>query len=72
MHLIMRTQFDELRLNDEYEYSTNDRGGKKVVKIYKDGELIAKKVSIKNSVQYFGVTGVEELLEAYFAGAQRD
>ena len=63
MHLIMRTQFDELRLNDEYEYSTNDRGGKKVVKIYKDGELIAKKVSIKNSVQYFGVTGVEELLE---------
>ncbi|ACJ31212.1 Conserved hypothetical protein [Shewanella piezotolerans WP3] len=63
MHLIMRTQFDELRLNDEYEYSTNDRGGKKVVKIYKDGELIAKKISIKNSVQYFGVTGVEELLE---------
>ncbi|MDB2386210.1 hypothetical protein N9W21_02555 [Shewanella sp.] len=63
MHLIMRTQFDTLRLNDEHEYSTNDRGGKKVVKIYKDGELIAKKVSIKNSIKYFGVTGVESLLE---------
>ncbi|MFT5788469.1 MAG: hypothetical protein ACI8SJ_000572 [Shewanella sp.] len=63
MHLIMKSQFDELRLNDEYEYSTNDRGGKKVIKIYKDGELIAKKITIKRSVQYFGVAGVEALLQ---------
>lgn len=50
MHLIMKSQFDELRLNDEYEYSTNDRGGKKVIKIYKDGELIAKRSP--SNVQY--------------------
>ncbi|MFT5704840.1 MAG: hypothetical protein ACI8SK_000793 [Shewanella sp.] len=62
MHLIMKTQFDNLRLNDDHEYSTNDRGGKKVVKIFKDGDLIAKKIAIKKSVQYFGITGVEEFL----------
>lgn len=62
MHLIMKTQFDNLRLNDDHEYSTNDRGGKKVVKIFKDGGLIAKRITIKCSVQYFGVTGVEEFL----------
>jgi len=62
MHLIMKTQFDNLRLNDDHEYSTNDRGGKKVIKIFKDGSLIAKKISIKNSVQYFGIVGVEDLL----------
>lgn len=62
MHLIMKTQFDNLRLNDDHEYSTNDRGGKKVVKIYKDGGLIAKKITIKRSVQYFGISGVEEFL----------
>ena len=62
MHLIMKSQFDELRLNDDFEYNADDKGGKKVVKIFKDGELIAKKVVIKNSVQYFGITGIEALL----------
>ena len=62
MHLIMKSQFDDLRLNDDHEYSADDKGGKKVVKIFKDGELIAKKISVKRSVQYFGITGVESLL----------
>ncbi|WP_076407997.1 hypothetical protein [Shewanella sp. UCD-KL12] len=62
MHLIMKSQFDELRLNDDYEYSSDDKGGKKVVKIFKDGDLIAKKIMVKRSIQYFGVTGIEELL----------
>ncbi|QFU21873.1 hypothetical protein FM038_006700 [Shewanella eurypsychrophilus] len=62
MHLIMKSQFDELRLNDDFEYNADDKGGKKVVKIFKDGELIAKKVVIKHSVQYFGITGIEALL----------
>ncbi|AQS39281.1 hypothetical protein Sps_04175 [Shewanella psychrophila] len=61
MHLIMKSQFDDLRLNDDHEYSADDKGGKKVVKIFKDGQLIAKKIVVKRSVQYFGVTGVEEL-----------
>ena len=64
MHLIMKTQFDNLRLNDDHEYSTNDRGGKKVVKIFKDGHLIAKKIAIRHSVQYFGITGIEAFLSA--------
>ena len=64
MHLIMKTQFDNLRLNDDHEYSTNNRGGKKVVKIFKDGALIAKKIAIKKSVQYFGITDVEQFLTA--------
>ncbi len=63
MHLIMKSQFDDLRLNDDHEYSTNDRGGKRVIKIYKNGELIAKKVTVKRSVRYFGITGVEALLQ---------
>ncbi|WP_299797358.1 hypothetical protein [uncultured Shewanella sp.] len=62
MHLIMKSQFDDLRLNDAHEYSADDKGGKRVVKIYKDGALIAKKITVKRSVQYFGVTGVEALL----------
>lgn len=64
MHLIMKTQFDNLRLNDDHEYSADDKGGKRVVKIYRDGLLIAKKITIKRSVQYFGIKGVEELLTA--------
>ena len=60
MHLIMKSQFDDLRLNDDHEYSADDKGGKKVVKIFKDGQLIAKKIAVKRSVQYFGVTGIED------------
>lgn len=62
MHLIMKSQFDELRLNDDFEYNADDKGGKKVIKIFKNGELIAKKIMVKRSVQYFGITGIEALL----------
>ena len=54
MNLIMRTEFNNLRLNDNHEYETNVSGNKSVVKIWKGDVLIAKKVVIKNSIRYFG------------------
>lgn len=55
MQLIMKTEFDNLRLNPKHEYEVNNQGGKRAVKIYLNGNLIAKKISVKRSTRYFGV-----------------
>ncbi|WP_221435161.1 hypothetical protein [Thalassotalea piscium] len=50
----MKTEFDDLRLNDNHTYETDRNGEKQVIKIYSDEQLIAKKVTLKKSVRYFG------------------
>lgn len=62
MKLIMRSEFDNLRLNDAHQYETDSNGDKQVVKIYKDGMLIAKKVKHKKSTRYFGVSNYRDFL----------
>ena len=55
MKLIMRTEYDNLSLNDKHEYEADINGDKETVKIYAEGKLIAKKISQKKSVRYFGI-----------------
>ncbi|MDX2370468.1 MAG: hypothetical protein QNK36_19035 [Colwellia sp.] len=62
MKLIMRTEFDNLRKNDNHCYDTDSNGEKLVVKIYCGELLIAKKVKLKKSVRYFGINNYQEYL----------
>lgn len=62
MKLIMKTEFDNLRLNSEHDYDTDSNGEKQVVKVYCEELLIAKKIKLKKSVRFFGISGYEQYL----------
>lgn len=62
MKLIMRSEFDNLRLNDAHSYTVDKNGDKQVVKIYAGEELIAKKVTHKKSIRYFGIASYRQYL----------
>ncbi|WP_440873732.1 hypothetical protein [Thalassotalea sp. PLHSN55] len=62
MKLIMKTEFDNLRLNPAHQFETDSNGDKQVVKIYANDLLIAKKVKLKKSIRYFGVNGYQQYL----------
>lgn len=62
MKLIPRSAFDNLRLNNEHTFDSDKDGDKKIVKIYRNDQLIAKKKQVKRKVQYFGVKGYEQFL----------
>jgi hypothetical protein len=68
MKLIPRSHFDDLRLNDNHEYDVDRCSGKRTVRIYADGKLIAKFLTKKSSgktiKQYFAVKGYEQYLSA--------
>lgn len=62
MQLIMKTEFDNLRANDHHSYDTDSNGDKQVVKIYCGEQLIAKKLTIKKSIRYFGIQEYQQYL----------
>jgi len=62
MKLIMKTDFDNLRLNDNHTYESDSNGDKQVIKIFCDGLLIAKKVKLKKSIRFFGINGYQDYL----------
>tara|TARA_R110002050_G_scaffold159268_5_gene288681 strand:+ start:2646 stop:2840 length:195 start_codon:yes stop_codon:yes gene_type:complete len=62
MQLIMKTEFDNLRTNDTHSYDTDSNGNKQVVRIYCGEMLIAKKLTQKKSVRYFGINGYQKYL----------
>lgn len=62
MKLIMKTEFDNLRLNPKHDYETDSNGDKQVVKIYSGELLIAKKLKQKKSIRYFGIAGYQQYL----------
>jgi hypothetical protein len=62
MKLIMKTEFDNLRNNDKHSYDTDSNGDKQVVKIYCGELLIAKKLTQKKSIRYFGINGYQHYL----------
>ncbi len=62
MKLIMKTEFDNLRLNPKHTYEADNNGNKQVIKIYRLNELIAKKVTQKKSIRYFGIKGYNHYL----------
>lgn len=62
MKLIMKTEFDNLRLNPKHTFDVDSNGDKQVVKIYDNDLLIAKKLTVKKSIRYFGVKGYQAYL----------
>lgn len=58
----MKTDFDNLRLNDNHTYESDSNGDKQVIKIFCDGLLIAKKVKLKKSIRFFGINGYQDYL----------
>ena len=62
MKLIMKTEFDNLRNNDNHCYDTDSNGDKQVVRIYCDELLIAKRLTQKKSVRYFGINDYQKYL----------
>ena len=64
MKLIMKTEFDNLRLNANHDYETDRNGDKQIVKIYCGALLIAKKLKQKKSIRYFAITDYKQYLIA--------
>lgn len=62
MKLIMKTEFDNLRLNPKHGFESDSNSDKQVVKIYCDEQLIAKMIKLKKSIRYFGVNHYKEFL----------
>jgi len=58
----MKTEFDNLRLNDSHQYETDNNGNKHTVKIYRGEHLIAKKIKLKKSIRYFAIEGYRQYL----------
>lgn len=58
----MKTEFDNLRLNKAHQYDVDNNGDKQVVKIYCNEHLIAKKITMKKSIRFFGADGYENHL----------
>lgn len=58
----MKTEFDNLSNNNNHCYDTDSNGDKQVIKIYYGKLLIAKKIILKKSVRYFGITGYQQYL----------
>ena len=59
----MRTQFDELRLSEKNDYTVDNIDKKKqIVRIYRDENLIAKKITQGKKISYFGVKCFEDYL----------
>ena len=64
MQLIMKTEFDNLRANDNHQYDCDINGDKQIVKIYYYDQLIAKKITKKKSVRYFAIKDYQKYLTA--------
>ncbi|WP_284296514.1 hypothetical protein [Thalassotalea loyana] len=58
----MRSEFDDLRENPNHQYDVDKNGDKQVVKIYCNDLLIAKKVTHKKSIRYFGIKQYKDFL----------
>ncbi|WP_257172267.1 hypothetical protein [Colwellia sp. M166] len=60
----MRSAFDNLRLNPLHGFEIDVNGDKQVVKIFRNEQLIAKKITLKKSIRYFAVKGYLRYLTA--------
>lgn len=57
----MKSVFDQLLADPAHTTEFEKHHNKQVLKIFREGKLIAKKRTLKKQVQYFGVTGCETL-----------
>ena len=62
MKLIMKTEFDNLRINNDHYYDIDSNGDKQVIKIYCGELLIAKKITLQKSIRFFGISNYQQYL----------
>ena len=62
LKLIMKTEFNNLRENDNHCYDTDSNGDKQVIRVYCGELLIAKKITLKKSVRFFGINSYQQYL----------
>jgi hypothetical protein len=66
MKLIMQSEFENLRENDDHGYTIDKNGDKEVLKIYMGEKLIAKRIGHinknKKSRRYFGSPDYKDFL----------
>ena len=62
MQLIIKTEFDNLRANNDHSYDTDSNGDKQVIRVYCGEQLIAKKLKLKKSIRYFGIASYQQYL----------
>jgi hypothetical protein len=58
----MKTDFDNLKLNQAHSFSADSNSDKQVVKVYREQQLIAKKIKLKKSIRYFAIQGYQQFL----------
>lgn len=58
----MKTEFDDLRLNENHQFDSDSNGDKQIVRIYANKQLIAKKIKQKKSIRYFAIDGYQQYL----------
>ena len=58
----MKTEFDNLRLNLAHDHEVDSNGDKQIIKIYCNRLLIAKKITLKKSIRYFGIKKFKDYL----------
>tara|TARA_B110000467_G_scaffold144834_1_gene147904 strand:+ start:349 stop:546 length:198 start_codon:yes stop_codon:yes gene_type:complete len=58
----MKTEFDNLRINENHDYETDSNGDKQVVKIYCGDLLIAKRIKQNKSIRFFGIPTYQQYL----------
>lgn len=62
MQLIMKSEFDNLKNNPFHTFASDSNGDKKVIKVFVEGEMIAKKIILKKSVRFFGIKNYQQYL----------
>jgi hypothetical protein len=58
----MKTDFDNLKFNQAHTFSADSNSDKQVVKVYREQQLIAKKIKLKKSIRYFAIQGYQQFL----------
>jgi hypothetical protein len=58
----MKTAFNNLRDNANHTLDATSNGDKKVVKIYAQEALIAKKIIVKKSIRFFAINNYQQYL----------
>lgn len=58
----MRTEFENLQKKLLHGRQSDVNGAKQVVKPYRNEQLIAKKITLKNSIRYFAIDRYQQFL----------
>lgn len=67
MKMILPSEFENLRINDDHGYTVDNNGDKEVLKLYMGEKLIAKRIFLKNkkkgAKRFFGCSDYKVYLK---------